>query len=84
MEGLLPSFRAGSDKAYRRRRQTMFDEYEQKQHEQAYRQGYQEGKNGGFLDDVFHDLGQIITTVAPETTEHQSHERGYEDGRKAR
>ncbi len=59
--------------------------YDQKEHEQAFGRGVEAGKNGGFWEDLAHEFGRVIGTVVPgETTEHQSEERGYEEGRRQR
>ena len=57
-------------------------DYEREQNERAFGKGVEEGKNGHFCDDLFHDLGEAATV--PETTEHQSREPGYKEGRRRR
>jgi len=63
----------------------MTSNYEQQKHEQVFGRGTEKGKHGGFVDDAFHELGKIFDTVIPGvTTEHQSEERGYEEGQRQR
>ena len=59
-------------------------DYERKKHEQAFGRGLDKGKRGGFWDDLAREVGKAIGTVVPDTTEHQSEERGYEEGRRRR
>ena len=49
------------------------------EHEEAYGQGAQDAENAGFLEDLFHSFGDTVTIFVPETTEHQSYEKGYHD-----
>ena len=58
----------------------LFSEYEKQKHEDSYGEGVKDAENASLWDDIFHGVGDIITTVVPgETTEHQSYERGYHD-----
>jgi len=47
----------------------------------AYQQGEKEAKEAGFLDNLFHGLGDAIMRIFPSTPEDQSYDSGYHDAR---
>ena len=46
----------------------------------AYQQGAKEAQHAGFLDDLFHGIGDIMSLL-PSTPEDQSYDSGYHDAR---
>jgi hypothetical protein len=60
------------------------DQQEQERHEASDDRGRHDARHEGFVGEVFHDLGDAVTTIVPETTEHQSYEQGYHDQRSGR
>lgn len=61
-----------------------FSEWEKEKHEHAYGEGVKDAQNTGFWGDLFHGLGDTVTVLVPETTEHQSYEQGYDDQRQGK
>lgn len=55
----------------------LFSNYEKESHEAAYGQGARDAENAGFLDEVFHGLGDVIGSVVPSTSERESYEKGW-------
>ena len=47
----------------------------------AYQQGIKEAKESGFLDSLFHRLGDAIMSLFPPTPEDESYDSGYHDAR---
>jgi len=47
----------------------------------AYEQGAKEAKEAGFLDNLFHGLGDAIMRLFSSTPEDQSYDSGYHDTR---
>ncbi len=47
----------------------------------AYQQGVKEAHNAGFLDDLFHGIGDAIMSLFSSTPEDQSYDSGYHDAR---
>ena len=47
----------------------------------AYQQGEKEAKQAGFLDALFHGLGDAIMSLFSSTPEDQSYDSGYHDAR---
>ncbi|MGZ3515435.1 MAG: hypothetical protein ACXU93_15930 [Thermodesulfobacteriota bacterium] len=47
----------------------------------AYQQGVKEAKESGFLDGIFHGVGDAIMSLFSSTPEDQSYDSGYHDAR---
>jgi hypothetical protein len=47
----------------------------------AYQQGIKEAGESGFLDGLFHSLGDAIMSLFRSTPEDQSYDAGYHDAR---
>jgi hypothetical protein len=56
-------------------------EHDQEQHEQAYGQGHEDGRNADFWDELGHTVGDLVDTVNPLTdSKHDSYDRGFHRG----
>jgi hypothetical protein len=54
-------------------------EYREAKYGAEFARGKEDRERAGFVDEVFHGLGDIFGTVAPSAKEHQSYEAGYHD-----
>ena len=52
---------------------------DQERHEDAYGRGVEDARDADFIDNVFHEVGDIFSTVMPATSEHESWDRGWHD-----
>ncbi len=54
-------------------------DYDKIRQDEAYNRGTLDAKRASFLEEVAHDLGDIITSVLPLASEYRSYESGYHD-----
>lgn len=55
------------------------NDYEKKKHEEAYGRGVKDAEKADVVDDLVQEAGEIVSTIVPSSSEHESYKRGWHD-----